>query len=229
MIVGQRKPLAEIKEMVKDHKKILILGCGTCVAVCMAGGEKEVELLASQMRIARKLEGKPVEVLEDTVTRQCDREYMEPILEKARGCDAVISMACGLGVQLLSDLIEEIPVYPALNTRFIGTNEREGVWLERCMMCGNCILGQTGGICPIAICAKGLVNGPCGGTNKGKCEVSNDKDCAWTLIYRRLEKQGKLDNIRQIFPPKKFGLHVNPITQVNEAYMHAQKEEAHHG
>ncbi|MBM3132839.1 MAG: hypothetical protein FJZ95_07410, partial [Chloroflexi bacterium] len=98
MIVGQRKPFAEVKEMVKDHKKVLILGCGTCVAVCMAGGEKEVELLASQLRIARKLDGKDVEVLEDTVTRQCDREYMEPILEKAKGCDAVISMACGVGV-----------------------------------------------------------------------------------------------------------------------------------
>jgi len=228
MIVGERKPFDEIKEMVQDHKKIMILGCGTCVAVCMAGGEKEVELLAAQMRLAAKLDGKNVEVMEDTVTRQCDREYMEPILEKARECDAVISMACGFGVQLLSDLIEEIPVYPALNTRFIGTNEVEGVWLERCMMCGDCVLGKTGGICPIAMCAKGLVNGPCGGTNKGKCEVSNEKDCAWTLIYRRLEKQGKLDNIREIFPPKKYGLHVNPIRQVNEAYLHAEMEE-HHG
>jgi len=228
MIVAERKPFDEIKEMVKDHRKIMVMGCGTCVAVCMAGGEKEVELLASQLRISRKLEGKDVEVIEETVTRQCDREYMEPILDQARECDAVISMACGVGIQLLSDLIEEIPVYPGVNTRFIGTNEAEGVWLERCMMCGNCILGETGGICPIAICAKGLVNGPCGGTNKGKCEVSPDKDCAWTLIYNRLEKQGKLDNIRQIFPPKRYGLHVNPITQVNPAYQHAQMEE-HHG
>jgi len=228
MIVAERKPFAEIKEMVKDHKKIMVAGCGTCVAVCMAGGEKEVELLASQLRLSRKLEGAEIEVIEATVTRQCDREYMEPILDQARECDAVISMACGVGIQLLSDLIEEIPVYPGVNTRFIGTNEAEGVWLERCMMCGNCILGETGGICPIAICAKGLVNGPCGGTNKGKCEVSPDKDCAWTLIYNRLEKQGKLDNIRQIFPPKRYGLHVNPITQVNPAYQHAQMEE-HHG
>jgi len=229
MIVAERKPFAEIKEMVEGHRKILVLGCGTCVAVCMAGGEKEVELLASQLRISRKLEGREVEILEDTVTRQCDREYMEPVLEKARGCDAVISMACGVGVQLLSDLIEEIPVYPALNTRFIGTNEAEGVWLERCLMCGNCVLGQTGGICPVAICPKSLLNGPCGGTNKGKCEVDPQKDCAWTLIYRRLEKQGKLDNIREIFPPKRFGLHVNPIKQVNEAYLHAAMEEARHG
>ncbi len=227
MIVAERKPLGEIREMVKDCKKIMVMGCGTCVAVCMAGGEKEVELLASQLRLAARKEGKSIEVIEETVTRQCDREYMEPVLDKARECEAVISTACGLGVQLLSDLIEEIPVYPGLNTRFIGTNEAEGVWKERCMMCGNCILGQTGGICPIAICPKGLVNGPCGGTNKGKCEVSPNKDCAWTLIYNRLEKQGKLDNIRQIFPPKKFGLHVNPITQVNPAYQHAQMEEGH--
>lgn len=229
MIVAERKPFAEIKEMVKDHKKVMIAGCGTCVAVCMAGGEKEVELLASQLRLARKLDKGDIEVLEATVTRQCDKEYMEPILSQARECEAVISMACGVGIQYLSDLIEEIPVYPGVNTRFIGTNQAEGVWLERCMMCGNCVLGETGGICPIAICAKSLLNGPCGGTNKGKCEVSKEKDCAWTLIYNRLDKQGKLDNIRGIFPPKKYGLHVNPITQVNEAYQHAEMEEAHHG
>lgn len=227
MIVADRKPFAEIKEMVKDHKKILVLGCGTCVAVCMAGGEKEVELLASQLRLSAKLRGIGIEILEDTVTRQCDKEYMEPVLDKARGCDAVISMACGVGVQLLSDLIEEIPVYPGLNTRFIGTNEAEGQWYERCLMCGNCVLAETGGICPIAICAKSLLNGPCGGTNKGKCEVSSQKDCAWTLIYRRLEKQGKLNNIREIFPPRKNSLHTNPITQTNEAYQHAKMEESH--
>ena len=209
------------------HKKFLILGCGTCVAVCMAGGEKEVELLASQLRLSAKLESKEIEVLEDTVTRQCDKEYMEPILDKARECDAVISTACGVGIQYLSDLIEEIPVYPGVNTRFIGTNEAEGVWYERCLMCGNCVLGETGGICPVAICAKNLLNGPCGGTNKGKCEVSSDKDCAWTLIYKRLEKQGKLDNIRDIFPPRQYGLHTNPITQINEAYQRAEMEESH--
>lgn len=229
MIVADRKPFAEIRDMVKDYKKIMIAGCGTCVAVCMAGGEKEVELLASQLRLDAKREGRDIEIVEATVTRQCDREYMEPILDQARECEAVVSMACGVGIQYLSDLIEEIPVYPGVNTRFIGTNEAEGVWLERCLMCGNCVLGETGGICPIAICAKNLLNGPCGGTNKGKCEVSKDKDCAWTLIYNRLEKQGKLDNIRGIFAPKKYGLHTNPVVQINEAYQHAQMEEAHHG
>ncbi len=227
MIVADRKPFAELKEMVKDHKKILILGCGTCVAVCMAGGEKEVELMASQLRLSAKVDGKEIEILEDTVTRQCDKEYMEPILDKARECDAVISTACGVGIQYLSDLIEEIPVYPGVNTRFIGTNEAEGVWLERCMMCGDCVLDETGGICPVAICAKNLLNGPCGGTNKGKCEVSSEKDCAWTLIYKRLEKQGKLDNIRDIFPPRQYSLHTNPITQINEAYQRAEMEESH--
>lgn len=228
MIVAEKKPFTEIKDLVKDYNKIMILGCGTCVAVCMAGGEKEVGLLAAQLRLAAKMQGKSIEVIEETVTRQCDREYMEPILEKARGCDAVISMACGVGVQMLAELLETVPVYPGVNTRFIGTNEGEGVWVERCLMCGNCVLGETGGICPIAICPKGLVNGPCGGTNRGKCEVDKEKDCAWTLIYHRLEKQGKLDNIRKIFPPKKHGVHVSPLRQVNEAYQHAEAEESKH-
>ena len=152
MIVGERKPLDEIKAMVQGYNKVLILGCGTCVAVCMAGGEKEVEILASQLRMASKMEGKEAEFGEDTIQRQCDREYIEPILEKAREYDVVLSMACGAGVQLVSDLLEETPLLPALNTRFIGSAEGEGIWIERCRSCGECVLDETGGICPMAIC-----------------------------------------------------------------------------
>jgi len=109
-----------------------------------------------------------------------------------------------------------------VNTKFLGSNEGGGTWLERCRACGECVLGDTGGICPITICAKNLLNGPCGGTNKGKCEVDKDKDCAWTLIYRRLEKLGGLDNIRKIFPPKNYHVQTHPSRLIHEAY---QKEE----
>ena len=227
MIVAERKPFEEIKAMIEGCKKVLVVGCGECVSVCMAGGEKEVQILASQLRLAFEEEGKELETGETTLERQCDKEYLEEIKEKIDDYDAVISMACGAGVQFLAEMYDSKSVFPALNTKFIGVAEGEGEWSERCRACSDCVLAETGGICPIAICAKGLLNGPCGGTNDGKWELSKEKDWSWTLIYNRLDKLGKLDNIREIFPPKKYSLHTNPITQTNEAYQHAKMEESH--
>jgi ferredoxin len=227
MIVGERKPFDEIKEKVQQYKKVLILGCGTCVSVCMAGGEKEVELLGSQLRMANRIDDKDVEIGEDTIQRQCDREYIEPILDKARDYDAVLSMACGAGVQLLADMLEPIPVVPGLNTRFIGVAEDEGKWSERCRACGNCVLGEYGGVCPIARCPKSILNGPCGGSQGGKCETDPDRDCAWALIYDRLSKQGRLESICRVAAPKDFRTQDHPAKQINEAYVKPETEEAH--
>ncbi|MFC2013874.1 methylenetetrahydrofolate reductase C-terminal domain-containing protein, partial [Chloroflexota bacterium] len=213
---GDRKPFDEIKESIKDHENVLILGCGTCVSVCMAGGEKEVELLASQLRMASKLEGKKLEIAEATIQRQCDREYIEPITEMARGYGAVISMGCGAGVQFVAEMLEPLPVIPALNTRFIGVTEAEGVWMERCRACGNCMLAHLGGVCPVTICAKGLINGPCGGSRLGKCEAGDDKDCAWEMIYRRLKQQGRLDNLRTFLLPLDHRLQAHPARLSSE-------------
>lgn len=218
MIVADRKPLSEIKARVEGYEKVLIVGCGTCVAVCMAGGEKEVEILASQLRMATKESGKEIETGEITALRQCDREYLEPLKEIIGKHDAIISMACGAGIQFLAEMYDDKPVYPAVNTRFIGVVEKEGMWSERCRSCSECVLADTGGICPVTICAKGLLNGPCGGTNDGKCEVDKLKDCAWTLIYNRLEKLGKLDNIREIFPPKNYNVQTTPGRRIHEAF-----------
>ncbi|MFC1847801.1 methylenetetrahydrofolate reductase C-terminal domain-containing protein [Chloroflexota bacterium] len=226
MIVGERKPFDEIKESVQGYKKLLIAGCGTCVSVCMAGGEKEVELLATQLRMANKLEGREVEIGEVTIQRQCDREYIEPILEKAKGYDAVLSMACGAGVQLMADMLDPIPLIPGLNTRFIGIAEEEGVWAERCRACGKCVLGEYAGICPIARCPKSILNGPCGGSQGGRCETDPNRDCAWALIYDRLSKRGDLDKIIRVAPPKDFRTQDFPAKQVNEDYLKAEMEEA---
>src|SRR4030042_615723 len=227
MIVGERKPLNEIKEKVKDYKKLLILGCGTCVAVCMAGGEKEVELLASQLRMTNQLDKKEVEIKEATIQRQCDKEYIEPIVEMAKKYDAVLSLACGAGVQLLADVLEPMTVIPGLNTRFIGVAEDEGKWSERCRACGNCVLGEYAGICPITRCPKSILNEPCGGGQNGKCETSKERDCAWALIYERLKKQGKLDSLMAIAAPKDLRKQDFPAKQVNESYVKATKSEPH--
>ena len=218
MIVAERKPFEDIKAMIKDYNKILVVGCGECVSVCMAGGEKEVQILASQLRLAFEEEGKEIETEEITLERQCDKEYLDIIKDKMGDYDAVISMACGAGVQFLAEMYNNKPVYPALNTCFIGVAEREGEWSERCRACGDCVLAETGGICPVAICAKGLLNGPCGGTNDGKCELSKEKDCAWTLIYNRLKDLGALDNIREIFPAKKYSAQTTPGRRIHEAF-----------
>ena len=198
MIIAERKPFNEITDMLKNYKKVLILGCGTCVSVCMAGGQKEVIVLGSQLRMDSIIQEKGIEIGEAVVQRQCDREYIEPIVEQAKTYDAVLSMACGAGVQLLSDMLLPIPVLPAVNTSFIGICEEEGTWLERCRGCGNCLLGETGGICPVARCAKNLFNGPCGGSVGGICEVSPNTPCAWQLVYDRLKALNRLDSLSEI-------------------------------
>ncbi len=226
MIVAERKPFEEIKERVKDYKKLLILGCGTCVSVCHAGGEKEVGLLATELRMANKLDGKEVEIGEATIERQCDQEYIEPVVEKARDYDAVLSMACGAGVQFVAEMLESMPIIPALNTRFIGVAAEEGIFTEKCRACGNCLLADYGGICPITMCAKSLINGPCGGYKDGKCETSSEQNCAWIMIYERLAKQNRLDKMREISAFKDYSTQSHPARQVNEAYTKAEKAES---
>ena len=225
MIVAQRKPLDQIEAMLATFEKILIVGCGTCVAVCMAGGEKEVELLAAQLRMKAKLEGRPRIVDEITITRQCDKEYLDPLAKHMADYDVILSTGCGAGVQFLAERYDDKIVLPALNTLFIGVAEGPGVWSQRCMACSECILDQTGGICPMTICAKNLLNGPCGGTNHGKCEVDGDKDCAWTLIYRRLEKLGRLDLFEKIQPPKNYAAMAKPGRYSHEAFQQADTQE----
>jgi len=210
MIIAQRKPLEDIEAMLAGYKKLLILGCGTCVTICWAGGEKEVAIIASQLRLASKKDGNELVTLEATVERQCEKELVEALKDRVQQVDAVLSMACGAGVQTVAELFPDTPVYPALNTMFVGMPDREGVWLENCRTCGDCFLDRTGGICPIVRCAKGLLNGPCGGTNNGKCEVDPEKDCAWTLIYRRLDQQGRLDLMRKYYPPRNFQAVIRP-------------------
>jgi ferredoxin len=203
MVVAERKPIQEIMAMVAEYNKILLVGCKGCVTVCCAGGTKEVGILASTLRIARKKEGKPLEIIERTLERQCDPEYIEQVSDviEKDGVEAILSMACSVGPQYMAKRYN-IPVYPALNTTFIGGALEHGVWAEFCQACGNCIIHYFGGICPISRCSKSLFNGPCGGSAKGKCEVSSEIDCAWQLIYDRMKALGKLDELAKVFPVK---------------------------
>ena len=202
MIVGERKPLAEIMGMLGNVKKVLVIGCGTCVTVCFAGGEKEVGILASTLRMKSKLDGHPMEVDEVTVQRQCEWEYIEPLEQGLDEYDAVLSMACGIGVQAMNERFPDTLTLPCLNTSFLGMPVKQGVWQERCQACGDCILGLTFGICPISRCSKQLLNGPCGGSQDGACEIAPDIPCAWQLIWERAVKLGKEEQLLQIQSPK---------------------------
>lgn len=202
MIIAERKPISEILEMIKDYNKILVLGCGTCVTICLTGGEKEAGILSSMLKMDRKKKGQELEVIEETIERQCEYEFVDTIKQKVTECEAIISMACGIGVQTIAERFNDKPVYPALNTVFLGLPVEQGVWKERCGACGNCVLDKTGGICPIIRCSKSLLNGPCGGSQDGKCEINKEIDCAWQLIYDRLKVLGKLESLEEIMPPK---------------------------
>ncbi|RJP75765.1 MAG: hypothetical protein C4522_20365 [Desulfobacteraceae bacterium] len=223
MIVAERKPFEEIKELVKEYKKVLVAGCGTCVAVCLTGGEKEVDILKTELDMARRLEDNPMSLAGFTVERQCDREYLEAFDSMVGDYDAILSMACGAGIQFLAERFPQIPVLPAVNTTFIGVNQDIGWYEERCRSCSNCVLGDTGGICPVTMCAKGLYNGPCGGTNKGSCEISKDQPCAWYMIYERLEKQGRLDRITRFTPVQNWENQV-PRTLIQPGYRKPEKQ-----
>ncbi len=202
MIVAERKPIEEIIEFVKNCKKILIVGCNECVTVCYAGGKKEVGILASALKMAFTKEGKDLEITEVTLERQCDHEYLEEIRNIIEDYDAVISLACGVGVQFMAEKYLRTPIFPGVNTCFMGVTEERGVWSERCQACGQCILGQTAGICPISRCAKRILNGPCGGSTNGKCEINKEVDCAWQLIIDRLKELGRLDDYDELIPIK---------------------------
>jgi len=189
---------------IRPYNRILLIGCNECVTVCAAGGRKEVGILSSALQIASMKDGKPLEVKENTLERQCDPEYVEELVGQVNDVDAIVSMACGCGVQEVAKRFPSMRVFPALNTNFMGASESQGVWAERCQGCGDCLIGLTGGICPIARCAKRIMNGPCGGSTNGKCEISPDIDCAWHLIWNRLKSLGIEDQYETIIESKNW-------------------------
>jgi len=204
MIVAQRKNIPELLSIVERHRKVLLLGCGTCVTVCLAGGQREVSIIASALRMAARLKHLPLEVDELTIERQCDNVFLEQAAESFKQADAVVSLGCGAGVQALAERFSTKPVYAGLNTAFIGILEERGVWTEKCAACGQCVLHLYGGICPVTRCAKHMLNGPCSGSREDHCEVSADRPCAWQLIYKRLSDIGQLDRLKEIRPAKNW-------------------------
>ncbi len=204
MIVAEQKTLEEIRKLLVGAKNVLVVGCGTCVTVCFAGGSREAAIVSAELRMASKLDGDPKAVTDVTVQRQCEWEYLDEIADKVKDVDVVLSLGCGVGVQAIAEHFPNAWVVPGLNTKFMGLPTEQGVWAERCAACGDCVLGLTGGICPIARCSKSLLNGPCGGSLDGYCEVNEEIPCAWQLIHDRLKSMDKLEVLMDIQPPKNW-------------------------
>ena len=198
MIVAEQKDITEILKTVLPFKRVVVAGCGVCVTVCMTGGEKEALRIAGLIRLAAENSGHEMDVSVTTPHRQCDMEFLdshEPMLESA---DCILSMACGAGIQFMAEKFPDKVVVPGVNTTFIGVNRDLGYWTEMCQGCGDCVLERTGGICPVARCSKSIFNGPCGGSANGKCEINNEIDCAWQLIFERMKRIDRLDRLIEL-------------------------------
>jgi len=202
MITGTPKPIEEILEMLEPYDNILVVGCFGCVTVCRVGGDKEVQVLSSTLRLAREASGKKIEIREVCLERQCDPEYLEPMRPYIEDYQAVLSIACGAGIQFMAEKFLKTPLLPGINTGFLGVTERQGEWTERCQGCGDCVLHLTGGICPVTRCAKSIFHGPCGGSVEGICEVAKDVKCGWQMIIDRLISLDQMENYSKLKPYK---------------------------
>ncbi len=204
MIIAERKDLGQILRMLEGRSKVLIAGCRSCVAICHAGGEKEVAATAEALRLKAAVEGRHIEVTEMTLERQCEKEWVQEMAPHLQDQEIVLSLACGVGAQVVQEMYPMTMVVPGLNTSNMGAPEEQGIYLEKCAGCGDCVLHLTGGICPLARCSKSMLNGPCGGSQNGKCEVNPDTACAWDLIFHSLQRLGRLDLLEENIPPKNW-------------------------
>jgi len=206
MIITEKKPIEEIRESLKDSKKVLIIGCGTCAALSQTGGEEQVKEMA-QLLTDKEIVGTMV------IETPCDKRTLKRDLRTAsaslNAADAILVLSCGVGVQTLVELTGKV-VIPGLNTKFLGMTEHIGEFYQRCLACGDCILDETGGICPISRCPKGLLNGPCAGHMEEKCEVDRQKNCAWVLIYKRMKDTGQLDKFKAFRKPRNYQISTPP-------------------
>jgi len=210
VIITAQKPLDEILDFLSPYDSILIAGCDGCTQP--PRGLREAKTLVQLLELGGKLRGKNLNLRATTLPKQCDSYLTLTALQsQIQGIQAILSLACGLGVQTITQVLPDCPAFPSQNTLFMGSEIREDNTLEeRCAACGDCMLAITGGICPVARCAKSLLNGPCGGSQHGKCEIDPGKDCAWDLIIKRLERLGRLAALQEIRTPRNFGQVVRP-------------------
>jgi hypothetical protein len=201
VIVAEVKDVHEIRKMIDRYRSILVVGCDSCVAECAAGGRRETQLLCAALKLSYKKDGKAPVITEACLDRQCVNDFIDQIASLVPEHECVLSLGCGAGVQALARVYTSTPVIPALDTLFIGETQSRGVWQENCLGCGKCKLAHFGAVCPVTRCSKHLMNGPCGGSKAGICEVNPEIPCGWDMIIKRLEAIGELDRLSEYVPP----------------------------
>lgn len=197
MIITKQKDFKEILRYLEGQNKVFLVGCGECSTTCKTGGEAEVVAIKDALEKSGKIvtgyciPSAPCVAAQAKLALAKNKKLID-------ASDAILVLACGLGIQSVKDNLRgDKPIHVVCDTLFMGAVDGSGAFLERCSACGDCVLEATGMICPITRCPKSLLNGPCGGQNKGKCEVDKEKDCAWILIYNELKKQGRLDLLKK--------------------------------
>jgi ferredoxin len=210
MIITKQKKFDDILSKLDKVSSVFIVGCGECATTCKSGGEAEVLEFKKQLEEKGKAVSGYVIPKAPCIASQIKLAFAQN-RNGLKNAQAIVVLACGLGTQSVkSNDRQELFVVPGCDTLFGAVVDAQGNFQEVCSLCGECILDLTGGICPVTRCSKGLLNGPCGGVNKGKCEVDKERDCAWVLIYKELEKKGKLEDFRKVHAPKDFSKMTKP-------------------
>ncbi|HMK61958.1 MAG TPA: methylenetetrahydrofolate reductase C-terminal domain-containing protein, partial [Dissulfurispiraceae bacterium] len=206
----------EILDVLRPYERVGVIGCDGCAKACATGGSAQV----GEMTEILKSHGKDI-VFDVTPERTCylnkSRDAISPHTEKLKSSEALLVLGCGGAVQIIRQLTEEdgitIPVKSGLDSvGHMDTIIFGDLAVEQCGECGQCVLNDTGGICPVTKCAKSLLNGPCGGAENGKCEVDRNRDCAWAAIYSRLKALGELDRLSKYVEPKDYSKAARPRT-----------------
>jgi len=211
MIITQKRDRKQLLENIKDYNSFFLIGCSECATLCGTGGEPELQ----EMKELLESEGKKVTgtfVAKTGCQVLGTKIELKPSRDALAETDCILVMSCGAGTQSAVELFKDTPVYPTNDSLFLGNMSRMQMFDQRCSLCGECIIDSTGGICPVTACPKGLLNGPCGGTNEGKCEISPDIECAWVRIYNRLQKINRLDDMKKINEPKNWAAQKKPMT-----------------
>lgn len=214
MIITKKKDRKKILETVKNYNSFFLIGCSECASLCGTGNEEALQELADLL----KHEGKTVtgmvvpktgcQTLGTKIELKKDKKACE-------AADAIIVLSCGAGTQSAVEIFPDKPVYPANDSVFLGNMTRFQMFDERCSLCGECVIDMTGGLCPVTLCPKGILVGPCGGCKDGNCEVNSDIKCAWIRIYERMKKLDQLDKLRETtLEAKDWSKGVKPRTLV---------------
>ena len=201
MTISEPKSLEEVLSSLKGQEKVFVVGCSECASVVQVGGEEQLKDMAKRLEESGKQVTGTLVAEPGCHLLNLRRQFREQ-REAIDAADALVILSCGTGAQTAAQATDK-PVHTGTNTLFLGCVERFGQFRELCSACGKCTLEQTGYICSVTRCSKGLQNGPCGGTTAdGKCEVSPDRDCAWLLIYKEMKERNAVDSLRGYVDPK---------------------------